>query len=95
MVTFAGVDHVSFTVSDMDRSQQFYTSVLDFVPVLDVGYGRILMHPATGFTLSRLITTVRMVVPSPSSRPVSTTSASPRRPAPSWRTGSVASTRWV
>ena len=52
MVTFAGVDHVSFTVSDLDRSQQFYTSVLDFVPVLDVGYGRILMHPATGFTLS-------------------------------------------
>ena len=52
MVTFAGVDHVSFTVTDLDVSQQFYTSVLDFVPVLDVGYGRILMHPATGFTLS-------------------------------------------
>ncbi|RYB90956.1 VOC family protein [Nocardioides oleivorans] len=52
MVTFAGVDHVSFTVTDLDRSQSFYTSVLDFVPVLDVGYGRILMHPATGFTLS-------------------------------------------
>lgn len=52
MVTFAGVDHVSFTVSDLDTSQAFYTSVLDFVPVLDVGYGRILMHPGTGFTLS-------------------------------------------
>ena len=52
MVTFAGVDHVSFTVTDLDRSQLFYTSVLDFVPVLDVGYGRILMHPGTGFTLS-------------------------------------------
>ena len=52
MVTFAGVDHVSFTVSDLDRSQHFYTTVLGFVMVLDVGYGRILMHPGTGFTLS-------------------------------------------
>lgn len=52
MVTFAGVDHVSFTVSDLDRSQHFYTTVLDFVMVLDVGYGRIFMHPGTGFTLS-------------------------------------------
>ncbi len=52
MVTFAGVDHVSFTVTDLDRSQTFYTEVLGFVLVLDVGYGRILMHPGTGFTLS-------------------------------------------
>ncbi len=52
MVTFAGVDHASFTVTDLDRSQLFYASVLDFVPLLDVGYGRILMHPGTGFTLS-------------------------------------------
>ena len=52
MVSFAGVDHVSFTVTDLDRSQRFYVDVLDFVPVLDVGYGRILMHPTTGFTLS-------------------------------------------
>ena len=52
MVTFAGVDHVSFTVTDLDVSQQFYTSVLDFVMLLDVGYGRIFMHPSTGFTLS-------------------------------------------
>ncbi len=52
MVTFAGVDHVSFTVSDLDRSQHFYTTVLDFVMVLNVGYGRIFMHPGTGFTLS-------------------------------------------
>ena len=52
MVTFAGVDHVSFTVSDLDVSQRFYTEVLDFVMLLDVGYGRIMMHPGTGFTLS-------------------------------------------
>ncbi len=52
MVTFTGVDHVSFTVADLDVSQRFYTEVLDFLLVLDVGYGRIFMHPGTGFTLS-------------------------------------------
>lgn len=52
MVTFAGVDHVSLTVTDLDASQRFYTEVLDFLLVLDVGYGRIFMHPGTGFTLS-------------------------------------------
>ena len=38
---FAGVDHVAFTVTDLDTSQRFYTEVLDFVVVMDVGYGRI------------------------------------------------------
>ncbi len=52
MVTFAGVDHVSFTVTDLDASQRFYTELFGFVVVLDVGYGRICMHPATGFTLA-------------------------------------------
>jgi catechol 2,3-dioxygenase-like lactoylglutathione lyase family enzyme len=52
MVTFAGVSHVSFSVTDLSVSQRFYTEVLDFVAVLDVGYGRICMHPETGFTLS-------------------------------------------
>jgi glyoxylase I family protein len=52
MVTFAGIDHVSLTVTDLDVSQQFYTEVLDFVVVMDVGYGRICMHPSTGFTLA-------------------------------------------
>ena len=52
MVTFAGIDHASFTVTDLDVSQRFYTEVFDFVVVMDVGYGRICMHPATGFTLS-------------------------------------------
>ena len=52
MVTFAGVDHFSLTVTDLDVSERFYTQVLDFVRVLDVGYGRILMHPGTGFTLT-------------------------------------------
>ncbi len=51
MVAFAGVSHVTFTVTDLDASVRFYTEVLDFVEVLDVGYGRICMHPATGFVL--------------------------------------------
>jgi glyoxylase I family protein len=54
VVTFAGVSHVAFTVTDLDVSLRFYTEVLDFVVVLDVGYGRICMHPQTGFTLSLL-----------------------------------------
>ena len=51
MVAFAGVSHLAFTVTDLEASERFYTEVLDFVVVLDVGYGRICMHPATGFTL--------------------------------------------
>ena len=51
---FAGVDHVAFTVTDLDTSQRFYTEVLDFVVVMDVGYGRICMHPRTGFVLTLL-----------------------------------------
>ena len=51
MVTFAGVSHVAFTVTDLDVSVRFYTEVLDFVAVMDVGYGRICIHPQTGFTV--------------------------------------------
>jgi len=52
MVTFAGVDHVALTVTDLDRSERFYTSLFDFVTVMDVGYGRICMHADTGFVLT-------------------------------------------
>ena len=51
MVAFAGISHVALTVTDLDISQRFYTEVLGFVVVLDVGYGRICMDPSTGFTL--------------------------------------------
>jgi glyoxylase I family protein len=54
VVTFAGITHVAFTVTDLDASERFYTEVLDFVTVMDVGYGRILLHPATGFGLALL-----------------------------------------
>jgi catechol 2,3-dioxygenase-like lactoylglutathione lyase family enzyme len=51
---FAGMDHVALTVTDLDLSQRFYTEVLDFVVVMDVGTGRICMHPQTGFVLALL-----------------------------------------
>jgi catechol 2,3-dioxygenase-like lactoylglutathione lyase family enzyme len=53
-VAFAGVSHMAFTVTDLDASHHFYTEVLDFVVVMDVGYGRICMHPGTGFALTLL-----------------------------------------
>lgn len=45
---------MAFTVTDLDASQRFYTEVLDFVVVMDVGYGRICMHPGTGFAVTLL-----------------------------------------
>ncbi|MBV9832398.1 MAG: VOC family protein [Marmoricola sp.] len=51
MVTFAGIDHLALTVSDLNRSEQFYTDVLDFVAIVDFGYGRLCIHPGTGFTI--------------------------------------------
>jgi len=52
MLTFAGVDHVAFSVTDLDVSQRFYTELFGFVVVMDIGYGRVCMHPSSGFTLA-------------------------------------------
>jgi len=52
MPTFAGVNHLSLSVTDLDVSEAFYTSLFGMRRVLDVGYGRILMHQATGFVLA-------------------------------------------
>ena len=54
-MAFTGADHVSFSVTDLDRSERFYTDVFDLVRLLDVGYARILVHRQTGFmfTLTR------------------------------------------
>jgi catechol 2,3-dioxygenase-like lactoylglutathione lyase family enzyme len=49
MVAFSGVDHVGFSVTDLDRSERFYTDVFDLVRMMDFGYGRILLHRQTGF----------------------------------------------
>ena len=51
---FAGVDHMALTVTDLATSQRFYTEILGFVAVMDVGTGRICMHPETGFVLALL-----------------------------------------
>jgi len=34
---FAGVDHLSLTVTDLDRSEAFYTSVLGLLRLADFG----------------------------------------------------------
>ena len=54
MPNFAGVDHVALTVTDLDVSERFYLDVLGFRRALDVGYGRIAIHAATGFTIALL-----------------------------------------
>ena len=51
MVEFAGVNHFALSVSDLDVSQRFYSRVLGFLPLLDMGYGRVCMHKGTGFTI--------------------------------------------
>lgn len=51
MPTFAGIDHLSLTVSDLERSERFYSEILDFVPLLDFGHGLLCMHVPTGFCL--------------------------------------------
>jgi catechol 2,3-dioxygenase-like lactoylglutathione lyase family enzyme len=54
-LNFSGVDHLALTVTNLDISQGFYTKVLNFVPVMDVGNGRICMHPQSGFVLALLV----------------------------------------
>ncbi len=54
MPTFAGVNHLSLSVTDLDVSEGFYTRLFGMRRVLDVGYGRILMHQSTGFVLALL-----------------------------------------
>lgn len=49
MAEFSGVTHVSLSVTDLDRSERFYTDVFDLIRMMDVGYARILLHPQTGF----------------------------------------------
>jgi glyoxylase I family protein len=52
MPGFAGIDHLSLTVTDLDVSERFYTEVLDFRVVMDFGYVRSLWHRESGFFLS-------------------------------------------
>jgi glyoxylase I family protein len=52
MPGFAGIDHLSLTVTDLDVSERFYTEVLGFAVLVDFGYVRSLWHRPTGFFLS-------------------------------------------
>lgn len=52
MPAFAGINHVALSVTDLDVSQRFYTEVLGFLAVLDVGHARVCMHKTTGFTIA-------------------------------------------
>jgi glyoxylase I family protein len=47
-----GVDHTSLSVSDLDRSEQFYTAVLGLLRLADFGSVRILVHRPTSFLLA-------------------------------------------
>jgi catechol 2,3-dioxygenase-like lactoylglutathione lyase family enzyme len=50
MPTITGFHHISLTVSDAAKSEQFYTNVFGFVPVLELpdehghGFKRVLAH---------------------------------------------------
>ena len=52
MPAFSGIDHVSLSVTDLDRSERFYSGVLEFTPIVDFGYARLLLHKPTGFGLA-------------------------------------------
>jgi glyoxylase I family protein len=49
MAALSGVNHVSLSVTDLNRSERFYTDVFDLIRMMDFGFGRILLHPQTGF----------------------------------------------
>ena len=52
MPDFAGVDHASLSVTDLDRSERFYTDVLALIRLADFGTARILLHRPTSFILA-------------------------------------------
>lgn len=52
MPDFSGVDHASLSVTDLDRSERFYTDVLGLIRLADFGTARILLHRPTSFILA-------------------------------------------
>lgn len=52
MLTFAGIDHLGLSVTDLDRSERFYSEVLGLTPLVDFGYVRMLIDRPSGFLLS-------------------------------------------
>lgn len=55
--SITGLHHLSLTVRDADRSERFYTSIFEFVRVLELadeggrGHKRVLVHPGSGIIL--------------------------------------------
>jgi catechol 2,3-dioxygenase-like lactoylglutathione lyase family enzyme len=45
----AGADHISLTVTNLDRSERFYTEILGLLRLADFGHVRILIHRQTSF----------------------------------------------
>jgi glyoxylase I family protein len=54
MPSFAGVNHVALTVTDLERSTRFYADALGLLPVLDLGHGRVLLDRRSGFSVGLL-----------------------------------------
>lgn len=52
MPNFAGIDHLSLSVTDLDRSERFYSEVLGLMPLLDFGTARTLIDRPSGFILA-------------------------------------------
>lgn len=51
MPTFHGYNHLSLSVTDLDRSQKFYVEVLDFMLLMPADGVRILFHRGSGTQL--------------------------------------------
>ncbi|TCC21865.1 VOC family protein [Kribbella speibonae] len=49
---FAGIDHLGLSVTDLDRSEHFYTVVLGLKPLMDFGTVRTFIDRETGFVLA-------------------------------------------
>jgi glyoxylase I family protein len=48
---FSRIDHASLSVTDLDRSEHFYTEVLGLFRLADFGSVRVLLHRPTSFML--------------------------------------------
>ncbi|WP_327636543.1 VOC family protein [Kribbella sp. NBC_00482] len=52
MPAFAGIDHLGLSVTDLDRSEHFYTEVLGLKPLMDFGTVRTFVDRPSGFVLA-------------------------------------------
>lgn len=52
MPSFSGIDHLSLSVTDLDRSERFYTEVLGLMPLMDFGVARTYIDRPSSFILA-------------------------------------------